>query len=209
MKANLVLPWPTISKNGKAIVALNSVDKEGRSNIVIRHAWETDNTHSTLGVVKYIVTEYGVANLFGKSIRERVLAMIDIAHPDHRESLLEQAKAMNYVLRGSNIRCPSCRPIPGDAGDAQILKDRLEVKIRPIKPSDEDMMRQLFYNFSDESKYFRYFANKPVMPHKEMQKYVNIDYQDTLSIVAIVEKRPQRKNYRGGTICIRETGRRP
>ena len=68
------------------------------------------------------------------------------------------------------------------------LKDRLEVKIRPIKPSDEDMMRQLFYNFSDESKYFRYFANKPVMPHKEMQKYVNIDYQDTLSIVAIVEK---------------------
>ncbi len=178
----------TISKNGKAIVALNSVDKEGRSNIVIRHAWETDNTHSTLGVVKYIVTEYGVANLFGKSIRERVLAMIDIAHPDHRESLLEQAKAMNYVYADQIYIARHAAQYPAMLETRKSLKDRLEVKIRPIKPSDEDMMRQLFYNFSDESKYFRYFANKPVMPHKEMQKYVNIDYQDTLSIVAIVEK---------------------
>ena len=178
----------TISKNGKAIVALNSVDKEGRSNIVIRHALETDNTHSTLGVVKYIVTEYGVANLFGKSIRERVLAMIDIAHPDHRESLLEQAKAMNYVYADQIYVARHAAQYPAMLETRKSLKDRLEVKIRPIKPSDEDMMRQLFYNFSDESKYFRYFANKPVMPHKEMQKYVNIDYQDTLSIVAIVEK---------------------
>jgi acyl-CoA hydrolase/GNAT superfamily N-acetyltransferase len=178
----------TISKNGKAIVALNSVDKEGRSNIVIRHAWETDNTHSTLGVVKYIVTEYGVANLFGKSIRERVLAMIDIAHPDHRESLLEQAKAMNYVYADQIYVARDAAKYPPMLETRKSLKDHLEVKIRPIKPSDEDMMRQLFYNFSDESKYFRYFANKPVMPHKEMQKYVNIDYQDTLSIVAIVEK---------------------
>ena len=49
-------------------------------------------------------------------------------------------------------------------------------------------MRRLFYNFSDESKYFRYFASKPVMPHKEMQPYVNIDYKNILSVVAIVEK---------------------
>lgn len=50
-----------------------------------------------LGVVKYIATEYGVANLFGESIRERVIAMIDIAHPDHRENLLAKAKVQNYV----------------------------------------------------------------------------------------------------------------
>jgi len=178
----------TISKNGKGIVTLNSVDKEGRSNIVIRHEWETGNTHSTLGVVKYIATEYGVANLFGKSIRERVLAMIDIAHPDHRESLLEQAKALNYVYADQIYVARHAANYPAMLETRKSLKDGLEVKIRPIKPSDEDMMRRLFYNFSDESKYFRYFANKPVMPHKEMQKYVNIDYHETLSIVAIVEK---------------------
>jgi len=49
-------------------------------------------------------------------------------------------------------------------------------------------MRRLFYNFSDESKYFRYFAPKPVMPHKEMQTYVSIDYDKVLSVVAVAEK---------------------
>ena len=178
----------TISKRGKAIVALNSVDKQGRSNIVIRHDCTVDSPHSTLGVVKYIATEYGVANLFGKSIRERVIAMIDIAHPDHRESLLEQAKALNYVYADQIYVARHAANYPSLLETRKSLRDGLEIKIRPIKPSDEDMMRRLFYNFSDESKYFRYFASKPIMPHKEMQKYVNIDYDKILSVVAIVEK---------------------
>ncbi|MDD4241065.1 MAG: GNAT family N-acetyltransferase [Smithellaceae bacterium] len=178
----------TISKRGKAIVALNSVDREGRSNIVIRHDSAADNPHSTLGVVKYIVTEYGVANLFGKSIRERALAMIDIAHPDHRESLLAQAKAFNYVYPDQIYVARHAANYPALLETRKTLRDGLEVKIRPIKPSDEDMMRRLFYNFSDESKYFRYFAPKPLMPHKEMQKYVSIDYDEVMSVVAIVEK---------------------
>ena len=178
----------TISRKGKAIVALNSVDMQGRSNIVIKHDCDFENFHSTLGVVKYIVTEYGVANLFGKSIRERALAMIDIAHPDHREDLLNQAKAHNYVYADQIYVARHAAHYPALLETRKSLKDGLEVKIRPIKTSDEDMMRRLFYNFSDESKYFRYFAAKPVMPHKEMQKYVSIDYEDILSVVAIVEK---------------------
>ena len=178
----------TISKKGKAIVALNSVDKQGKSNIVIKHDCDIDNPHSTLGVVKYIVTEYGVANLFGKSIRERAIAMIDIAHPAHRESLLEQAKALNYVYPDQIYVARHAANYPALLETRKSLKDGLEIKIRPIKPSDEDMMRHLFYNFSDESKYFRYFASKPVMPHKEMQKYVSIDYEDFMSVVALVEK---------------------
>ncbi|MRR16076.1 MAG: GNAT family N-acetyltransferase [Deltaproteobacteria bacterium] len=178
----------TISKKGKAIVALNSVDKQGNSNIVIKHDCDVENPHSTLGVVKYIVTEYGVANLFGKSIRERTIAMIDIAHPDHRESLLAQAKALNYVYPDQIYVARHAANYPALLETRKTLKDGLEIKIRPIKPSDEDMMRRLFYNFSDESKYFRYFVPKPVMPHREMQKYANIDYEEVLSIVAIVEK---------------------
>ncbi|MEE9910160.1 MAG: GNAT family N-acetyltransferase [Deltaproteobacteria bacterium] len=178
----------TISKKGKAIVALNSVDKQGNSNIVIRHNCDIENPHSTLGVVKYIVTEYGVANLFGKSIRERVIAMIDIAHPAHRESLLAQAKALNYVYPDQIYVASHAANYPALLETRKTLKDGLEIKIRPIKPSDEDMMRRLFYNFSDESKYFRYFASKPVMPHKEMQKYASVDYQEVLSIVAVAEK---------------------
>ncbi len=67
------------------------------------------------------------------------------------------------------------------------FKDGLLVKFRPIKPSDEDMMRRLFYQFSDESKYLRYFARIRTMPHKQMQSYVNIDYDRILSIVGIIQ----------------------
>ncbi len=179
----------TFSRNGKAIVALRSTDREGNSNIVINHDdADTDHVRSTLGVTRYVVTEYGVANLFGKSIRERVIAMIDIAHPDHREALLEEAKSLGYAYSDQIYVSQHARSYPFDLETVAMFKEGLEVKFRAIKSSDEDLMRRLFYQFSDESKYFRYFVKKPVMPHREMQKYVNIDYTSILSIVGVVER---------------------
>jgi RimJ/RimL family protein N-acetyltransferase len=61
------------------------------------------------------------------------------------------------------------------------------VKFRPIKPSDEDMMRRLFYGFSDESKYMRYMTPVRIMPHVTMQPYVQIDYHTVLSIVGTIQ----------------------
>lgn len=45
---------------------------------------------TTRSHVHYIVTEYGIANLYGRTIKERVKALVNIAHPDHRESLDKQ-----------------------------------------------------------------------------------------------------------------------
>ena len=176
----------TFSKYGKAIVALQSIDQDGSSNIVIQHKEDTDRVRATLGVARYVVTEYGAANIFGKSIRERVMAMIDIAHPSHREKLLEQAKGFGYAFPDQIYLCHSSCNYPSGLETVKSFKDGLEVKFKPIKPSDEDMMRRLFYEFSDESKYLRYFAKVLIMPHKEMQKYVNIDYDRVLSIVGVI-----------------------
>jgi acyl-CoA hydrolase/RimJ/RimL family protein N-acetyltransferase len=176
------------SRMGKAIIALNSVDQEGNSNIVISHEEDRERVRATLGVTRYVVTEYGIANLFGKSIRERVLAMIDIAHPRHREDLLDLAKAYGYVYRDQIYIVTDAVNYPIELETVKTFKDGLEVVFRPIKPSDEDMMRRLFYHFSDESKYLRYFVRIMVMPHREMQKYVNIDYTSTLSIVGVLQK---------------------
>ncbi|TAL33247.1 MAG: GNAT family N-acetyltransferase [Spirochaetes bacterium] len=174
------------SKGGKAVVALQSVDTEGRSNIVIHHGEDADRVRATLGAARYVVTEYGVANLFGRSIRERVLAMIEIAHPDHREALLDQAKSRGYAYPDQIYVRANAVNYPAELETVKTFKEGLEVKFRPIKPSDEDMMRRLFYEFSDESKYLRYFAKIPFMPHREMQKYVSVDYTATVSIVGVV-----------------------
>ncbi len=175
------------SKNGKSIIVLNSVDRDGNSNIVVTHEEEADMARGTLGVTRYVVTEYGVANLFGKSIRERVLSMIDIAHPNHRESLLEKAKKIGYAYKDQIFSRENSENYPESLEIVKSFKPDLDLKIRPIKPSDEDKMRELFYQFSDEAKYLRYFSKVSSMPHKNMQKYVNIDYDKTLSIVGVLE----------------------
>jgi acyl-CoA hydrolase/GNAT superfamily N-acetyltransferase len=178
---------------GKSIIALNSIDQNGNSNIVLKHDIINDKPHSTLGMMKYIVTEYGVANIFGKSIRERVLCMIEIAHPMHRENLLKQAKEINFIYPDQIYNAGNAVNYPSMIETRKTLKRGFEIKARPIKPSDEDMMRQLYYNFSDEAKYSRYFVPKPLMPHYEMQEYVNIDYEKTMSIVAILSRQNTEK----------------
>lgn len=85
------------AKNGKSIIALPSTAAGGR---VSRIACELDRgaaVSTSRNDVHYIVTEYGIANLRGKSLRERALALIGIAHPDFRESLLAEAEDKGMI----------------------------------------------------------------------------------------------------------------
>ncbi len=79
-----------LSLGGKPIIALPSVTNKGISRITSMLK-PGAGVVTTRAHVHYIVTEYGVANLFGKSIRERAKALIHIAHPDHRETLAKEA----------------------------------------------------------------------------------------------------------------------
>jgi GNAT superfamily N-acetyltransferase len=134
-----------------------------------------------------IVTEYGVAHLQGNTIRERAQAMIEIAHPDDRSTLIEQAKG-EKILYPDQIYLPeSAHLYPDRIRNEQIFKGGLKVSFRPIKPSDEEEMRRLFYRFSDEAVYYRYFGHVKTMPHAKMQEYVNVDWERTMSIVGLVD----------------------
>ena len=66
------------------------------------------------------------------------------------------------------------------------MRPRPILRFRAIKPSDEEEMRRLFYRFSDEAVYYRYFTSIKTMPHTKMQEYVNIDYRRAMSIVGLV-----------------------
>jgi len=173
------------SGSGKVIFALKSMDNNGESNIVISHDKDNERVKSTLSSARYVVTEYGVASLFGKSNRERALSIIEIAHPDHRETLFNKAKELGYIYADQIYKSISAN-YPMNIETMKTFKDGLELKIRPVRASDEDMMRRLFYKFSDEAKYYRYFTHVKVMPHKNMQKYLSVDYENIMSIVAVL-----------------------
>jgi acyl-CoA hydrolase len=79
-----------LSEGGKPIIALNSVTSRGQSRIVTQLKPGASVTTSRAHV-HYVVTEYGVAYLYGKNLRQRASALIAIAHPDHREQLEKDA----------------------------------------------------------------------------------------------------------------------
>jgi len=174
-----------ISKNGKSIVALPSRNLEGQSNIRISIE-EFPNQFADRESVDMIITEYGVAYLSGRTIRERAQALIDIAHPDDRVELVKQAKEKNLLYQDQIYIAEAGKMYPENIKCTQTFKDGLEVRFRAMKPSDEEEMRRLFYRFSDKAVYYRYFSPIKTMPHSKMQQYVNIDYNKTLSIVALV-----------------------
>jgi acyl-CoA hydrolase len=76
----------SISEGGKAIIALPSVTRKGISRIVPSLKMGA-GVVTTRAHVHYVVTENGVANLYGKTIKERVKALVNIAHPDHQEEI--------------------------------------------------------------------------------------------------------------------------
>jgi GNAT superfamily N-acetyltransferase len=76
---------------------------------------------------------------------------------------------------------------PSDIDETHTFPGDVRMRFRPIKPSDEEEMRRLFYRFSDTAVYYRYFGHIRSMPHAKMQEYVNVDWSRTMSIVGLVE----------------------
>ena len=173
-----------ISQGGSTIFALPSRSKRGWANIRASIA-EYPNQFSLRESVDMVVTEYGVANLRGRTLRERAQALIDIAHPDDRMKLVQRAKEANLLFEDQIYLAECARLYPADIYAQKTFKGGVEVTFRAIKPSDEEGMRRLFYRFSDEAVYYRYFSYVKTMPHARMQEYVNVDCHQVVSIVGL------------------------
>jgi acyl-CoA hydrolase/GNAT superfamily N-acetyltransferase len=176
-----------LSKNGRTIFALPSRNRKGEPNILLsvdKYPFQFTNRES----MDLVATEYGVAFLMGKTLRERAQALIEIAHPDDRADLVRQAKETRMIYADQIYFADSGYLYPDKIACSHKFKDGMTVRFRAIKPSDEDEMRRLFYRFSDQSVYYRYFSPIKTMPHKKMQEYVNVDYRFTMSIVAIIDE---------------------
>jgi len=85
------------SKGGKPIIALPSTAKRGAQSRIVDVLQEGAGVVTSRADVHYVVTEYGIAHLFGKNLRERAEALIGIAHPDFRAELEEAAKARKLL----------------------------------------------------------------------------------------------------------------
>ena len=182
---NDLLHGAELSPGGLRIFTLPSRNRGGQSNILLS-VEKYPNQFNVRESVDMIITEYGVASLNGRTVRERAQALIEIAHPDDRRELFEGAREKNILYADQIFLEESTRFYPTEIQARHIFKDGLAVRFRAIRPSDEEDMRRLFYRFSDQSVYYRYFSPIKTMPHAQMQKYVNVDYRHVMSLVGLV-----------------------
>lgn len=175
-----------ISKGGKAIFALTSRNRKGKSNI-LTSVRKRPNQFSLWESVTTVVTEFGSANMECRSIRERAQSLIDIAHPDDRADLVVEAKKRKILYPDQIFLTESAHFYPAEVGFRKRFKENNEVCFRALKPSDEENMRQLFYRLSDQSVEYRYFYPVKAMFHSDMQEYVNIDYRDSMSLIGLLD----------------------
>jgi acyl-CoA hydrolase/GNAT superfamily N-acetyltransferase len=171
------------SRDGKAVIALPSTAKGGTISRIVTRLSAGAGVVTTRGDVHYVVTEFGVAYLHGKSVHERAIALISVAHPDFRGMLLKEAVEARFLhpefarIEGKLVVGPS------DLRTTRLLDDGTQVTFRPIHPTDEPLMLDLFYALSRETIYYRFMSHSKKVPRSEIQDFVFIDHRNELAIV--------------------------
>jgi len=174
------------SAGGKPIICLPSTAKDGDASRIVAALEEGAGVVTSRGDVHYVVTEYGVADLWGKNIRERATALIEIAHPDFRGELLDAAKKRHYVFPKQEV---SRARYPWEE-EREVVLGGTRVRIRPVRASDMETLQDMFYRLSDESTYQRFMQFKKSHPNEEMLDLVNLDYSSNMALVVCDENAP-------------------
>ncbi len=177
-----------LANNGKTILALQSTAEGGKTSRIVPYLKEGAGVTLNRGDIHYVVTEYGIAYLHGKNVRERAMELIAIAHPKHRPWLIKEAKKRNLIYQDQAF-------IPGEKGKYpeelevyRTTKTELELLLRPVKISDEPLLKDFFYSLSDQSMYQRFISVRKDMPHERLQEFVIIDYSNEMVVLAVREE---------------------
>ncbi len=170
---------------GKNILTLPSTSEDGESSRIVPFLDRGTGVTLNRSDIYYVVTEYGIAFLPGKNVRERAMSLIAIAHPKFKPWLIEKAKKQNIIYQDQAF-------IPGKAGEYpehletyRTTRQGMELLLRPVKISDESLIKDFYYSLSDESLHRRFLSMLKSMPHKRLQKFVVIDYTKDTVILAV------------------------
>jgi acyl-CoA hydrolase/RimJ/RimL family protein N-acetyltransferase len=174
----------SMSHGGKPIVAMPSTAKDGQVSRIVASLDQGAGVVTSRGDVQYVVTEYGVADLQGRSIRDRAMALISIAHPSFRAELLAAGKERHYVFMDQ---------ITSELGYPRKYEKRLEIEnlppmlMRPIRVTDEAKMSRLFYSLSDATIYKRWHHGLKQLPHRDILRLLEVDYAQNMAVVIETE----------------------
>ncbi len=179
------------AKDGKSIICLPSTANDGQISRIVPMLEMGSHVSLTMGDVNYVVTEFGVADLHGKNIRERAMELISIAHPKFRKELLARAKKLNYIYSDQKLATDKSGKVviyPREYKWLYKTPDGKEVRFRPILPKDERLLQDLYYSLDEESRVYRFFRKKKYFARHDVEMSVIVDYENIMVLVGLVGK---------------------
>ncbi len=174
------------SPNGKTILVLQSTARGGEVSRIVPLLDPGTGVTLNRGDINYVVTEYGIAYIHGKNIRERAMDLISVAHPKFRPRLIEEAKRLNLIYKDQAFIPGKRGEYPEQLATYRTTRDGTLLKIRPVNINDETIIKDLFYSLSDQSFQRRFMSTRLDMTHERRQEFVVIDYTKELVLLALV-----------------------
>jgi acyl-CoA hydrolase/RimJ/RimL family protein N-acetyltransferase len=171
------------SPEGKPIICLPSTTEDGRQSRIRARLQEGEAVTIPRSDVHYVVTEFGSAYLFGKSIPERALALIEIAHPSFREGLLAEARRLGLVRADQTLR--SAVAYPAEEERDVTVKGNRRVLLRPARASDVNGVQDIFYKMTEQDVYTRFFIRLTSLSVSRAEHLCNVDYENEMAFVAV------------------------
>ena len=176
-----------LSEGGKPIICLPSTTEDDRGSRIRPLLLEGEGVCIARSDVHYVITEYGIAYLFGKSIRERALALIEIAHPKFRAWLLDDAKRLGYVRPEQSLESRVSYPIEEER--RILVKNGKELLLRPARASDARSLQDLFYHLPEDDVYTRFFQRLKSLTLHEAERFCNVNHDTEVAFLAVVGDR--------------------
>jgi RimJ/RimL family protein N-acetyltransferase len=194
-----------LAPGGRTILTLPSTAEDGAVSRIVPHLAEGADATLNRGDLRYVVTEYGIAYLHGRNIRERALELIQIAHPRFREWLLEEAKKRKLVYPDQvYIPCQS-DAYPEELEIYRTTRTGIELFLRPAKFSDEPLLKDFFASLSEKSLYYRFASPRRNVPREQLRQFCDIDYNRKIVMLALRKERERESEILGlGQFAVNE-----
>ena len=172
------------AKDGKSILMLPSTTMDGKASRIVP-SLENMAVVVPRGDVHYVTSEYGLVNLFGKTLEERAMAMISIAHPDFRDELFDHAKEAGLIGASRSLHDSTHGVYPIRLEDARQYNGQ-EVFFRAALPVDGRLIQEHFYNLDHTDVISRFMYDKKRFGREEMAGMFEVDYIKDLTVLAVV-----------------------
>ncbi len=172
-----------MAPHGKAIILLPATSHDEQTTHIVP-LLDSTTVVVPRADVHHVVTEYGAVNLFGKSVQERALALISIAHPSFRDRLTCKAREMGLLGPGRGLKKALHAVYPMEIEETLNIGGEA-VTIRPVKAVDNRRIQEHFYKLDKNDIISRFFQKRKSFHRDEIEGLSLVNYTSDLTLVAV------------------------